>query len=318
MAHSITFSQAPDQSHLNSYLSQEYKSELSSHKRWNMIWKVAALASVVAFAALAAVATALTYLTAPIYLPVLFTGILAFALSPAYNLFEWMWKGKAAGHREAAEELQPIVDAVKELPKSKTELESALHTLGVTEVQSDQIGVKQLKPALGRYQAIQTNLQSIAAKVHQLTQELFKGQGFTASYAMDKDVHEVEVKVGTHGMIAHLDRENIESVSAFKAVQAKFIELANLHAAQGKLRIVQAHLIHVMREPHDTRSLDDHCKTFEFLDAATRQRATELKDPHAEAFALRVDNQKAYTLEDLKGMTIVEMTEALFTGTGTE
>jgi hypothetical protein len=119
-------------------------------------------------------------------------------------------------------------------------------------------------------------------------------------------------------MIARLDRKNIESVSAFKVVQAKFIDLADLHAAQGKLRIVQAHLIHVMREPHDTRSLDDHCKTFEFLDAAIRQRATQLKDPHAEAFALRVDNQGAYTLEDLEKMTIIQMTEALFTGTGTE
>lgn len=314
----ISFNRAPDQSQLHSYLNRDYKGELSSHKRWNVVWKIAALASVVAFAALAAVATAVTYLTAPVYLPVLFTAILAFALSPAYNFFEWMWKGKAAGHRAEVEALQPIVDAIKKLPKGSGELEAALHSVGVTEVKSDQVNVKALKPILGHYNAIEADLEKVAAKVDKVSQELFTKKGFTASYVSDKEVEEIGVQVETHGRIANLDLQDPVSVHAFMAVQTKFAEFEDLQATQGKLRIVQAHLIHVMRNPHGSKSLGEHCKTFEFLNSATREKSRAQEDPNADTFALRLDNQKAFTLVELKEKSIVELTDMLFSGTGTE
>ncbi|NGX45113.1 MAG: hypothetical protein K940chlam2_00255 [Chlamydiae bacterium] len=308
---SISFNKALDQSQLHSYFNRDYKGELSSHKRWNVVWKIAALASVVAFAVLAAVATALTYLTAPVYLPVLFTAALA-TLAPAYSFFEWMWKGKAAGHSAEAEVLQPIVDAIKELPKGSGGLEQTLHALGVTEVKSDQVNVKALKPILGHYNAFEADLKKIAAEVDKVTQELFTKKSFTTSYVRDKEVEEMVVQVETHGRIGNLNRQDPESLEGFMAVKDKFADLEDQQALQGKLRITQSHLIHVMRNPRDPKSFGDHFRTFEFLSRATRESARTQGDPHADIFALRLDNQKAFTLVELKEKSIVELTETLF------
>ncbi len=316
MAQTITFTQAPDQAQLNPRFTQDYESELTSHKRWNIFWKVAALASVIAFAVLTAVATAFTYLTAPIYLPVLFTAVLAFALSPAYNFFEWMWKGKAGAHREAIEIIEPIVDQMKSLPDSDDKLSNELLKIGVEEIHSTQVKLSDFKPLLGEYKAGEEALVAAAKKADEITRELFTEKKFTFSYVNGKDVEEFDVDVETHGKIDNIT--DPKSHLAYQAVQGKYTQLSELETGQCLLRIKLAYLIHLMRHPHETRQLNEQCRTYEFLSLEARDNARKQNDVDWNTFARRLDNSKVFTLEDLKGKNPVQLTRLLFSGTGTE
>lgn len=273
---------------------------------WELVWKTAAVTSLVFFTALALVTVAYAAMLNPLYVPPIIAGVLAITLPTALYVFGYCMD-KAAHYDRHLKLNNSILTKISGLPTNATELRTLVENLGVdTRTLSDQ-DLTTITPAIARAQVMGELAEKSRVSLEQRKQK--------GTFICTIDEKEVTVPVAQTARLSEIDPANATALQTQYKISDWYISaLGEEEMLELCRRIAFAYSLHVLQSPHDARSSTDFCQTYLFnrhdrLRVISRERGDPLADIFVKTKGVA---PQSYTIDQLKQLSTAEIAERLF------
>jgi hypothetical protein len=271
---------------------------------WELVWKTAAIASIVALTALSLVAVVFAAMESPLMVPLVIAVILCVNLPAILQIYQYCMT-KAEEYGNTVEFNNKIVAKMNALPADLSQLRALVEGFGVTTSGLSDQDLTTLKPAIAIAQVKSDRVTEWAAEVQK---EFGKD-----TFICELEGKEVTIDQRHVPYLSAIDPDNTAAIETQGAVLARIVEHDKAENVGLIKKIQAAYCLHVLQAPHDLRPLSDFCSVYNMGSLQARLLVKERGDPSYNIFVkTKGQAPQAYTTDDIKQWSLAQIAETLF------
>lgn len=287
----------------HSHVTYNPVNERFHHRIKEILWKTAAIATVVAFTALALVSTIFAAMEDPMSLPVLLTAFLTFGLHLSYQAVSYCWKN-AEAHTNEVQWNQRIITKMQGLP---TDFRELARQYGVDKIDLADNELSKLAPLIARTQIL---IESADKELQEVDDALQKLHSQPVMLPNRKTA--VQFKESIRMNV--IDFTQPESEANRRDLIACEINLNNRRQQALIERVQAAYCLCILQNPRTTAAQSHYCTqlSHNYQMRLFSKALSSNGDDSWELFMKRHSDGKTYTVSDIAQMNLKQIAQEFF------